>query len=173
MNKNFLLISFVLVAGGVHAQSRAHDELTRIAEDYIYTSARLFPSQATALGITKYDGDLEVPSEKGRVAYIAQLNEWQKRVRAVAGDGSALSLVDRDDAQLLETQLAQQLNARLVYQQDRKDYSLGANTFVGAIFLQLQFLPVAGRDGATSAMVHQGAQDDAKTCSMGLTPGSS
>ncbi len=155
MKKIFLLISLTLMASGARAQTRAHAELTRLAEDYIYTSARLFPTQATALGITKYDGDLEVPSEKGRAAYVAQLNEWQRRAHAIAADGAALSLVDRDDAQLLEAQFAQQLNARLVYQQDRKDYSLGANTFVGAIFLQLQFLPVVGRDGATADMVDQ------------------
>ncbi len=153
--KRILLIGLTLFAGGAYAQQTtpAHAQLTQLAEDITYTTARLFPSQATAWGITKYDGDLETPSEKDRAAYIAQLGHWQKRLHAIGRGGAALSLVDRDDAQLLDAKLAQQLNALRVYQRDRKDYSLGANAFVNVIFLQLQFLPIAGRDGATAATV--------------------
>jgi uncharacterized protein (DUF885 family) len=159
--KSMLLIGLTLVAGGAFAQQAtpAHIQLTQLAEDFTYTTAKLFPSQATALGITKYDGDLEMPSEKERAAYIAQLDEWQKRLHAIGKGGAALALVDRDDVQLLDAQLAQQLNALRVYQRDRKDYSQGANTFVGIIFLQLQFLPVAGRDGVTAAAVDQAWAD--------------
>jgi uncharacterized protein (DUF885 family) len=154
--KKLLLIAFSLVACGAHAQeaTRAHAELTQLAEDFIYTTARLFPTAATGYGITKYDGELERPSEKDRAAYIAQLTEWQARLRRISAAGAAsLSLVDRDDAALLGAQLTQQLNALRLYQRDRKDYSLGANTFINTIFTQLQFLPVAGQDGATADMV--------------------
>jgi uncharacterized protein (DUF885 family) len=156
-----ILLGLILVASGADAQqgTPAHVQLTQLAEDITYTTARLFPSQATALGITKYDGDLEMPSEKDRAAYLAQLDEWQKRLHVIGKGGAALALVDRDDVQLLDAQLAQQLNALRVYQHDRKDYSQGANTFVNIIFLQLQFLPVAGRDGATVATVEQAWAD--------------
>ncbi len=156
-----LLLGLTLVAGGAYAQQAtpAHTQLTQLAEDITYTTARLFPSLATTLGITKYDGELEMPSEKDRAAYIVHLGDWQKHLHTIAKGGARLSLVDRDDAQLLDAQLAQQLNALRVYQHDRKDYSLGANTFVSVIFLQLQFLPIAGRDGATAATVDRAWAD--------------
>jgi uncharacterized protein (DUF885 family) len=159
--KRILLLGLMLIAGGAHAQQAtpAHAQLTQLAEDITYTTARLFPSQATALGITKYDGELEIPSEKDRAAYLVQLGDWQKRLHTIDKGGAVLSLVDRDDVQLLDAQLAQQLNALRIYQHDRKDYSLGANTFVNVIFLQLQFLPIAGRDGATAATVDRAWAD--------------
>ncbi|MFI4890592.1 MAG: DUF885 family protein [Steroidobacterales bacterium] len=155
MSKYFLIL-MILLAGAARALDAGgvHQQLTQLAEDFVYTTARLYPTQATALGLTQYDADLEMPSEKSRAAYIAQLLAWQQRLHRIApGDGATLSLTDRDDARLLGAQLAQQLDALRVYQQDRKDYASGANNFVGVIFLQLQFLPVAGRDGATAATV--------------------
>jgi uncharacterized protein (DUF885 family) len=159
---NCCLMASMLLSGAAIAQNAtaAHTQLTQLAEDMIYTSARLFPTQATSLGITKYDGELETPSEKNRASYIAQLQQWRKRLHAIASAADAgLSLVDRDDARLLEAQLAQSLNALLVYQVDRKNYSMGASTIVNCIFLQLQFLPLAGRDGATAASVDQAWAD--------------
>src|ERR1022692_4204520 len=153
--KCFLLAS-ALLSGAAIAQNAAtvHQQLTQLAEDIVYTSARLFPTQATFLGITQYDAELEIPSEKNRAAYIDQLQQWKRRLHAIAlAAAPDLSLVDRDDAKLLEAQLAQSLDALLVYQVDRKDYSIGANTIVNCIFLQLQFLPIAGRDGAAPATV--------------------
>jgi uncharacterized protein (DUF885 family) len=159
--KRILLIGMALVAGSAQAQraTPAHAQLTQLAEDITYTTARLLPSQATAWGISKYDGDLEMPSEKERAAYLAQLDEWQKRLHAISKGGAALSLVDRDDVLLLDAQLTQQQNTLRIYQHDRKDYSLGANTFVNVIFLQLQFLPIAGRDSVTAATVDQAWAD--------------
>jgi uncharacterized protein (DUF885 family) len=151
-----LLLAGVARAGVARAQDAtpAHRELTQLAEDIVYTTARLFPTQATALGLSQYDGDLETPSEKGRAAFILQLLDWQRRLRRIdSGGGTPLSLVDRDDARLIAAQLDQQLNVQRVYQQDRKDYAFGANNFVNTIFTQLQFLPVEGRDGATAASV--------------------
>src|SRR5450759_2856474 len=97
-----------------------HQQLTQLAEDIVYTSARLFPTQATPLGITNYDGELESPSEKDRSAYIAQLRKWRKRLHGIVPTGeSNVSLIDRNDARLMGAQLAQNLNALRVYQVDR------------------------------------------------------
>ncbi len=156
-----------LLAAALHSGSAipqnlptAHQQLTQLAQDITYTSARLFPSQATSLGITQYDAELEVPTEKNRAAYIVQLQRWRNRLHAIErATASGMSLADRDDAKLLEAQLSRSLNALQVYQVDRKDYSIGANTIVNAIFLQLQFLPVAGRDGATPATVEKAWAD--------------
>ncbi len=134
--KCFLLAS-ALLSGAAIAQHAAtvHQQLTQLAEDIVYTSARLFPTQATFLGITQYDAELEIPSEKNRAAYIAQLQQWKTRLHAIAPAAAPdLSLVDRDDAKLLEAQLSQSLNALQVYQVDRKDYSIGANTIVFCVF---------------------------------------
>jgi hypothetical protein len=157
-----LVLVSMLMGGTSIAQNvtTTHQQLTQLAEDFIYTSARLFPTQATSLGITRYDAELETPSEENRTAYIARLRHWRKRLHAIVPIGeSTASLVDRNDARVLGAQLAQSLNALLVYEVDRKDYSTGANTIINCIFQQLQFLPVAGEDGATIATVNQAWTD--------------
>jgi len=133
------------------AQSSPHASLVSLAQDFIYTSARTYPLQATALGIAGHDAELEAPSEMLRADYIARLKAWQQQLGAITlGFDSSTSLVDRDDAKLLAAQLAAQLNALLIYQVDRKDYSLPANSIVQAIFTQFEYLPIVGQDGATA-----------------------
>jgi uncharacterized protein (DUF885 family) len=159
---NWCLLASLLMHGAASAQDATpvHAQLTQLAQDMIYSSARLFPTQATSLGITKYDAELEIPSEQNRTAYIAQLQQWRRRLHTIVPPGAAgMSLVDQDDAKLLDAQLAESLNALLVYQVDRKNYSNGAATLVNCIFLQLQFLPIAGRGGATAESVEQAWAD--------------
>jgi Bacterial protein of unknown function (DUF885) len=135
-------------------------KVTALAREITYTSAALFPTEATQLGIPGYDAQLETPSEAGRKAYIAKLQQWQKQLEQLVADGgSDLPLVDRDDAQLLRAQLVTSLNALLVRRIDRKDYAAGANVIVGTIFNQLQFMPVAGRDGKTVTDVNHAWND--------------
>jgi uncharacterized protein (DUF885 family) len=144
----------VLVAGAAvpaSAQSSVHDRLTKIAQDVTYTTARLSPMRATELGIAGYDGDLETPSEAARAAYVARLRAWRAQVRAAAPASAAIALVDRDDAKLLDAQLASELNGLLVYQTDRKNYAMGATGVVDTIFVQFQNLPIPGREGAVAA----------------------
>jgi uncharacterized protein (DUF885 family) len=164
MGRRFLnlLIPAALAAlcGPLQAVTSVHDELTALARDITFTSAGLFPTQATQLGIAGHDGELETPSEANRSAYIARLQQWQQQLRQLApADRTDLPLVDRDDARLLDAQLTASLNALLVHGTDRKDYAAGANTIVGTIFNQLQFMPVAGRDGKTAADVNHAWKD--------------
>jgi uncharacterized protein (DUF885 family) len=139
-------------------QPSLHDQLTALAKDITYTTAALFPTQATQLGIAGHDAQLDTPSEANRAAYIARLQQWRKQLDQL-GSTDAASLVDRDDALLLRAQLVGSLNALQIHATDRKDYSAGANTIVGAIFSQLQFMPVAGRDGRTAADVNRAWKD--------------
>jgi uncharacterized protein (DUF885 family) len=128
----------------------AHQRLDALARELTDTTAHLHPMLATSLGITGLDGELETPSEAARSAEIAQLRAWQRKLHAIAaGFGASTSLTDRDDARLLAAQLAQQLNALVVYKTDRKDYAAPANAVVQAVFVQFLHLPVAGREGAT------------------------
>jgi uncharacterized protein (DUF885 family) len=158
-----LLSTFVALAtitGSAQAADEVHDKLTALARDIVYTSASLFPTQATLLGIPGHDGELETPSESNRNAYIARLQQWQKQLEGIApADRADIALVDRDDALLLQAQLTSSLNTLLVRKADRKDYAAGANNLVNTIFLQLQFLPVAGRDGKSTADVSKAWQD--------------
>jgi hypothetical protein len=121
--------------------------------------AQRHPMTATALGIKGYDDALETPSRAGRDEDVRLLRMWQKQLRAIAPAGASLSLVDRDDAKLVQAQLVQQLNQLLVYRADEKDYSAGAQSIVGAVFTQFQHLPIAGQNGATSADVTKGWND--------------
>jgi len=145
-----LLVNTSTAATAAETQS-VHATLVRVAQDMIDTSARLYPMQATALGIAGHDGELEAPSEAFRAAQVARLQQWKGQVDAiVAGFDSRTSLVDRDDAALLRAQLLANLNALQVYQFDRKDYSAPANNVVNALFVQFQHLPVVGQEGATA-----------------------
>src|SRR5579864_729816 len=158
-----LLSTFVALAtitGSAQAADEVHDKLTALARDIVYTYASLFPTQATLLGIPGHDGELETPSESNRNAYIARLQQWQKQLEGIApADRADIALVDRDDALLLQAQLTSSLNTLLVRKADRKDYAAGANNLVSTIFLQLQFLPVAGRDGKSTADVSKAWKD--------------
>ena len=65
---------------GAGSNPTLHDQLTALAKDITYTTAALFPTQATALGIPGHDGELDTPSEANRAAYIARLQQWQKQL---------------------------------------------------------------------------------------------
>ena len=159
----FLLIpaTFAGLAGTLQAAAQElRAQVTALARDITYTSAALFPTEATQLGIPGHDAQLETPSEANRSAYLDKLQQWQKQLERLApADGNGLSLVDRDDARLLGAQLATSLSSLLVRRTDRKDYAAGANVIVNTIFTQLQFMPVAGRDGKTLADVDRAWKD--------------
>ena len=148
------------LSGGLQAAAPVllHDQLTALAKDITYSTAALFPTQATLLGIPGHDGELETPSEANRSAYLEKLQQWHEALEQL-GPTEHASLVDRDDALLLRAQLITSRNTLLVRETDRKDYSSGANILVGTIFSQLQFMPTAGRDGKTAADVKRAWQD--------------
>jgi|KBSSwiStaDraftv2_1062776.scaffolds.fasta_scaffold01222_24 uncharacterized protein (DUF885 family) len=142
------------------AATEVHEKLTALARDIVYTSAAMFPTQATQLGIPGHDGDLETPSEGNRSAYIDKLHTWEQQLAQIAPAARTdLQLADRNDARLLAAQLAGSLNLLLVRSTDRKDYAAGANNIVGTIFYQLQFLPVAGQEGKSAADVKRAWTD--------------
>jgi len=143
-----LLLTFALPS----AAETSHEPLVSLAQDYLYTSARVHPVLATGLGISGHDGELEMRSEAWRAAEITRHQQWLARLDAItAAFAPDTSMVDRDDARLLRAQLMRDLNQLLVYQSDRKDYSAPGNSVVIAVFTQFQHLPVPGRDGATAA----------------------
>ncbi len=163
----------VLLWAGLLAPARAdetaRDRLTGLAQEIIYTLARLHPTFATALGIAGHDGNLEQPTEASRVAELAQLQKWRERLRRIATPpGSKLSMVDAGDAKLLQSQLDRALNELQIYQVDRKNYAAAATDVVQAIYTQLHELPVAGRDGATPEQVSAAWHDI--TDRLGRTP---
>jgi uncharacterized protein (DUF885 family) len=144
----------------VRAHATPHDSLETLAQDITFSSAKLFPMQATFLGIAGHDGELENPTEAFRAAYITRLKQWQQRLEAITTEfTSATTLVDRDDAKLLAARLDSLLTSYLVYQEDRKDYSRPANSVVSAVFTQFENLTVAAQDGATAKDVAAGWED--------------
>jgi len=161
-SRRYLLVAGALaaVSGSVQAATvtSLHDQLTALAKDVTYTTANLFPTQATMLGIPGHDGELDTPSEANRNAYIARLQQWQKQLEQL-GPTDRAALIDRNDASLLRAQLTTSLNALQIHATDRKDYASGANTIVNVIFNQLQFMPVAGREGKTAADVNRAWKD--------------
>ncbi len=149
-----LALALVLCPLSLRAQASVHERLVALAQDMVYTSARLRPMQATALGIPGHDAELESPGEAERADYIRRLTGWQTQLASITATfGPSTSLVDHDDARLLAAQLAAALNALRIYQFDRKDYGGSGNAVVNAVFTQFQHLPVAGQEGATRAQV--------------------
>ena len=145
-----------LLAANAFAAPSTHDQLTSLAQDIVQTSARENPMMATALGIPGLDGELGVASESRRVAHIALMKGWIAKIDAIrTAAGPGISLVDADDAKLLHAQIDEELDGLLVRQTDRKDYSGPALGVVGAVYTQFLHLPIAGRDDATAADVHQ------------------
>jgi len=142
------------------AATEAHEKLTALARDIMDTTAAMFPTQATQLGIPGHDGELETPGERNRSAYLDRLRQWQQQLEEIApAGGTDLALVDRNDARLLGAQLTTSLSSLRVRNTDRKDYAAAANNIVSTIFYQLQFLPVAGRDGKSGADVNRAWTD--------------
>ena len=145
-----------LIAANAFAAPATHDQLTSLAQDVVQTGARENPMMATFLGIPGLDGELGVVSESKRAAHIAQLKGWAAKIDAIkAAAGTSISLVDADDAKLLHAQIDEELDGLLVRQTDRKDYAGPALGVVGAVYTQFLHLPIAGRDDATAADVHQ------------------
>jgi uncharacterized protein (DUF885 family) len=156
------LIALLLITSIVPARAAqtAHDRMVGLAQEITYASARLHPMLATALGIPGYDGDLETPSEAARAAEVMRLQKWQERLhRITSSPGSRLSMVDANDARLLNAQLDRRLYELQVYRSDRKNYAAAAVQVVEAIHTQLHELPIAGRDGATAEQVNRAWND--------------
>ncbi|MDP9018312.1 MAG: DUF885 domain-containing protein [Candidatus Eremiobacteraeota bacterium] len=148
----FCMLVAMGVPGPVSAQTSVHDRLTKLAQDIVYTDAAQHPMDATNLGIPGHDAELETPSAAGRAEDLRRARAALQRLNAIAPQGSTqLSLVDRDDATLLQAQLASTINALTVENGDQKDYSAPAQAIVGAIFTQFQHLPIVGQNSATQA----------------------
>jgi uncharacterized protein (DUF885 family) len=155
MNGSRLIGLCALLAGcpaAVQAQQSTHQALESLAQGMVYTTARVYPMTATFLGLPGHDGELETPSEALRAAQVARLQHWQSELGAISsGFDAHTSLVERDDAALLQARLTASLDRLLVYQTDRKDYGDSANSLVEVVFEQFQHLPVVGQEGATAA----------------------
>jgi uncharacterized protein (DUF885 family) len=148
------LAAVLALSSSAWAAETVHDRLVGLAQDFVYTTARFHPIHATALGIPGHDGELETPTEATRAAEVKRLLKWRGELHRIAPPGgSNLSMVDANDARLLQAQLDRALNELQVYQVDRKSYGGAAVNLVMAIYTQLHELPVAGRDGATSEQV--------------------
>ncbi|HEY7980846.1 MAG TPA: DUF885 family protein [Candidatus Eremiobacteraceae bacterium] len=130
----------------------AYQQLQTLAKDLTYTWSRIHPLTATALGIAGFDGDIDSATEAARNDDVALIATWQGRLSKIKAQyGSAMTLVERDDVKLLDSQLTALARQYSVYQVDRKDYAGPANAVVGGIFTQFQHIPVAGANGATAA----------------------
>jgi len=111
--------------------------------------AKRHPLVATGLGLTELDGELETPSRVNRAADLAQIRAWRATLASIPL--SRATLIERDDALLLGSQLVSMERAFTVYRSDEKDYSGPARAIVDALFTQFLHLPVAGKGAATKA----------------------
>jgi uncharacterized protein (DUF885 family) len=129
----------------------AGSQLQALARDVTFTWSKEHPLQATALGLTQYDGDLDQPSQAEVERDLAQIRTWQTRLQRISLEGA--TLVERDDALLLKAQLTGMERQYTVYRTFEKDYAGPANAVFDTVFLQFEYLPIAGREGATHADV--------------------
>jgi uncharacterized protein (DUF885 family) len=155
--RHFPWLGLLLWAASIapaRAGEAVNDRLTALAHEIVYATASSHPTFATALGIPGHDAELEKPTEASRAAELARLKKWRQRLhQIVKRPGSKLTMVEADDARLLEAQLERALNDLQIYQVDRKNYAAAGIALIQAIYTQLNELPVAGRDGATPEQV--------------------
>jgi len=143
-----------LLSANAGAAPSTHEQLTTLAQDIVRIGAQRNPIHATFLGIAGLDDQLVNPTEATRTATIAQLGAWGRQVDAIRrAAGPSISLVDADDAKLLQAQLDERLDELRVRQTDRKDYAGPALALVDVIYTQFLHLPIPGRDDATAADV--------------------
>ena len=70
----------------------SHEQLVNLAQDYVYTSARVHPTLATELGIPGHDGELETRSEAWRAADVTRLQQWLARLDAITAGFTASTI---------------------------------------------------------------------------------
>src|SRR5579862_2525199 len=73
--------------------------IQKLAEETVYADAAEHPINATYLGLTERDGDLDKPSRLSLKRDLAQIRAWKRRLAAIPL-GRA-SLAERDDVRLL------------------------------------------------------------------------
>src|SRR5258708_37144285 len=71
------------------AAESLHECLTRVAQDMVYTTAKMYPLRATFLGLPGHDGELDTPGESQRAAQIERLKSWQQQLAILSGGVTA------------------------------------------------------------------------------------
>ena len=123
------------------------ERLQALARTMTFQWAKLHPLDATSLGLSDEDGQLDTPSEAEKARDLALIRAWENELASISLEGA--SLVDRDDAQLLRARLVGMERQYTVYKTYEKDPSGPAFAILNAIYAQFLHLPVAGREGAT------------------------
>jgi uncharacterized protein (DUF885 family) len=123
--------------------------LQALARTVVFEWAKEHPLDATSLGLTQYDGELDHPSLDEQQHDLAQIQGWEADLKAIPVDGA--TLVERDDALLLQAQLIGMERRFTVYRTMDKNYAGPAAAILATLFVQFQFLPIAGQNGATRA----------------------
>ena len=150
-------LGLAAAALGASAQTPTAARLTRLAQDFIATTAADDPIAATALGLREFDGKLAIPSEAARAARIVLLRGWKAEAEKIGHDaGAGATLAEAGDVRLLRAEFDSRLNELVVRESDRKDFAGPALRIVDALFGQFLHLPIAGRDGATQGDVDRG-----------------
>jgi hypothetical protein len=133
------------------AQPTTHDQLQALARSMTFDWAKRHPLEATDLGLSDEDGQLDTPGGAENARDLATITRWERDLDAIAVAGAPLA--DADDAKLLRARLIRRERELTTYKTFEKDYAAPAESLVDAVFTQFQHLPVAGTGGATSADV--------------------
>ncbi|MBD5656530.1 MAG: DUF885 family protein, partial [Candidatus Eremiobacteraeota bacterium] len=131
------------------ATSATTQKLQTLAREMTFDDAKSHPLTATAEGIAGEDDRLDTPSPAEVARDLATIRRWKAELAAIPLDGA--TLVERDDAKLLQAQLVASERGYTVYKTYEKDYSAPSQAIVGAIFTQFQHLPATGSTGSGEA----------------------
>ena len=141
-----LLASCALPAAG--AQSATTDRLQHLARTVMFDWCKSHPLNATFVGLSDEDGQLDTPSKNENARDLAMIRGWEKDLASIPLEGA--SLVDLDDAKLLRAQLVSSERQYTVYKIYEKDPSGPSLSILNAIYVQFLHLPIAGTGGDTS-----------------------
>ncbi len=140
------MIACAFAAG--RASPTAHERLQSQAQSITFDWAKAHPLPAKSLGLSDEDGLLDTPSEAQNGRDLAMIRGWESELASIPL--ARASLMDVDDAKLLDAQLTGYERQYLLYKTYAKDLS-SPMAIVRAIYTQFLHLFIAGTGGATQA----------------------
>jgi len=133
------------------ANQTAHERIQALARAMTFDWAKSHPLNATFLGLSDEDGQLDTPSDAENAQDLVTIRAWESELASISLEGAPL--VDVDDAKLLHSQLVGMERQYTLYKGYEKDPSGPSMAIVNAIYVQFLHLPIAGTEGATGADV--------------------
>ena len=86
----FALLSVAIVAAPAGAADPTYDKLQALAREITFDWVKSHPLEATQVGLSDEDGQLDTPSLAGVATDLATIRRWESRLAAISLGGATL-----------------------------------------------------------------------------------